>query len=71
MLRRWIASVVVLAVVAGFAWAAGRLLPRSPVVILFVCVLAILTMKLVERQVRRWFARWEEKERRRAGRSVH
>jgi hypothetical protein len=68
MLRRWLAPVVVLLLVSLLAWAAGRFLPRSPLVILLVCVLAVVVMKLVERQVRLWFVRWEERERRRVGR---
>jgi peptidoglycan/LPS O-acetylase OafA/YrhL len=42
-----------------------RVLPRSPLVILLVCALAVLTMKIVEHRVRRWFDRWESRQARR------
>lgn len=53
--RRWIgwAVFVVALVLAG--WILPRLLPRSPVTVLILCVLAVLVMKLVERRVRLWF----------------
>jgi len=35
-----------------------RLGPRSPVAIVALCALAVLTMKLVERRVRQWFNYW-------------
>ena len=35
-----------------------RLSPRSPVAIVALCVLAVLTMKLVERRIRQWFNAW-------------
>jgi hypothetical protein len=35
-----------------------RLGPRSPVAIVVLCALAVLTMKLVERRVRQWFNYW-------------
>lgn len=68
MLRRWLAPAVILALVAGLAWAVGRLLPRSPILILLLCALAVLVMKLVEHRVRQWFRRWDQQARDRAGR---
>ncbi len=65
MLRRGLIPVVVFPIIAALAWGVTRLAPRSPVVILTVCVLAIVAMKLVEHRVRRWFRRWEEMDRRR------
>ena len=35
-----------------------RFSPRSPVAIVALCALAVLTMKLVERRVRQWFNYW-------------
>ncbi len=65
MLRRGLMPVVVFPIIAALAWGVTRLTPRSPIVILAVCVLAIVAMKLVEHRVRRWFRRWEEMDRRR------
>lgn len=54
MLRRgWIPAVLVV-VIGALAWGLTRLSPRSPMLILAVCTLAVLTMKLVERRLRRW-----------------
>ncbi len=39
-----------------------RLSPRSPLAIVVLCALAILTTKLVERRVRQWFTRWAERQ---------
>ncbi len=65
MLRRGLIPVVVLPIVAALVGGITRLAPRSPVVILAVCVLAVVAMKLVEHRVHRWFRRWEELDRRR------
>ena len=68
ILRRGVGAVVLLAVLGFAVWVLPRLGARSPVAILVICVLAILTMKLVERRVRRWFRQWEEREAARARR---
>jgi len=39
-----------------------RLAPRSPIAIVVLCVLAVLTMKLVEHRIRQWFDRWAKRE---------
>ncbi len=66
--RRWIGAVICLVTLGIAALVIPRVLPRSPVAIVALCVLAVLTMKLVERWVRRWFDRWAEREAaRRAG----
>ncbi|HSB70140.1 MAG TPA: hypothetical protein VLT62_12470 [Candidatus Methylomirabilis sp.] len=62
ILRRGVGAAVLVAVVGILLIAIPRLGARSPVAILVICVLAILTMKLVERRVRRWAQRWEERE---------
>lgn len=63
--RRWIGGAVLLAT-GGIVWLAiPRLGLRSPVAIVLLCVLAILTTKLVERQVHRWFQGWAERQARR------
>jgi drug/metabolite transporter (DMT)-like permease len=62
-LRRWI-GVAVLLLIAGIAWVAIPRLgagSRSPVIIVLLCGLAVVVMKLVERQVHQWFRRWAEK----------
>ncbi len=69
MLRRGLVPVVVFPIVAALLWGVARLAPRSPVVILVVCVLGVVAMKLIERRVQRWFRRWEEMDRRREERS--
>ncbi len=69
MLRRGLVPMVLVAVVGALAWGVTRVAPRSPIVILVVCVLAVITMKLIEHRVRRWFRRWEEWDRRRAERN--
>ena len=61
--RRWI-GLAVLLVIVGIAWVVIPRLgtgARSPVVIVLLCGVAVLVMKLVERQVHRWFQRWAEK----------
>jgi peptidoglycan/LPS O-acetylase OafA/YrhL len=60
--RRWI-GLAVLLVIVGIAWVViPRAGARSPVAIILLCGLAILVMKLVERQVHKWFQRWAEKQ---------
>ncbi len=65
MLRRGLVPLVVFPIIAVLGWAVTRVAPRSPIVILAVCVLAVVAMKLVEHRVRRWARRWEELDRRR------
>jgi hypothetical protein len=43
-------------------WVVPRLGVRSPVVFILLPILAILTMKLVERRVGQWFRRWAERQ---------
>ena len=57
--RRYIGWVVLAAVLAIAGWILPRVLPRSPVTIFIVCVLAVLVMKLVEHRIRTWFRRLE------------
>ena len=61
-LRRWIGAGVCLAGLAVVVLVVPRLSPRSPLAIVVLCALAILTMKLVERRVRQWFTRWAERQ---------
>ena len=58
-LRRWIGWAIFAGVLAVAGWILPRVLPRSPVKILMLCVAAVLTMKLVEHRVRAWFRRLE------------
>jgi len=44
--------------IAGILLVVPRVAPRSPLTIVVLCVLAILTMKLVEHRIRRWFVWW-------------
>jgi membrane protein implicated in regulation of membrane protease activity len=60
--RRWIGAVVCLVALGIIAIVIPRLAPRSPLVIVLVCALAVLTMKLVERRVRQGFDRWERRQ---------
>jgi hypothetical protein len=48
--------------VAVAVWVVPRLGVRSPVVFILLPILAILTMKLVERRVGQWFRRWAERQ---------
>jgi hypothetical protein len=48
--------------VAVAVWVIPRLGVRSPAVFILLPVLAILTMKLVERRVGQWFRRWAERQ---------
>lgn len=68
-LRRWI-GVAVLLIAVGIAWVVIPRLgsgARSPVAIVLVCGVAVLVMKLVERQVHQWFRRWAERQATRTG----
>ncbi len=56
---RWIATVVCLGSLATVALVIVRLAPRSPLMIVLVCALAVLTMKLVAWQLQQWFHRWD------------
>jgi hypothetical protein len=48
--------------VAVAVWVVPRLGARSPVVFILLPILAILTMKLVERRVGQWIRRWAERQ---------
>jgi hypothetical protein len=61
-LRRWIDVAVFLLALAAAVWLVPRLSPRSPLAIVALCVVAILTMKLVERRIRQLFRRWAERQ---------
>ena len=60
--RRWIGVGTFLLAVAVAVWVVPRLGTRSPVVFILLPILAILTMKLVERRVGQWFRRWAERQ---------
>jgi peptidoglycan/LPS O-acetylase OafA/YrhL len=60
--RRWIGAVVCLVAVGIATQVIPRLAPRSPIAIVVLCALAVLTMKLVERRVRQWFDRWVQRQ---------
>jgi hypothetical protein len=53
---------VYLAALAIVLMVIPRLGSRSPVAIALLCVLAVLTMKLVERRVYQWFHRWADRQ---------
>ena len=57
-LRRATGLVVCVLLLGIILILAPRLSPRSPVAIVALCVLAVLTMKLVERRIRQWFNAW-------------
>ncbi len=57
-LRRLVGVAACLAVLVLVILGIPRLGARSPIAIVALCVLAVLTMKLVEHRVRRWFDRW-------------
>ena len=57
-LRRATAVVVCVVLLGIILVLVPRLGPRSPVTIVVLCALAVLTMKLVERRVREWFNCW-------------
>jgi hypothetical protein len=61
-LRRWIDVAVFLLALAAAVWLIPRISPRSPIAILVLCVVAVLTMKLVERRIRQLFRRWAERQ---------
>jgi peptidoglycan/LPS O-acetylase OafA/YrhL len=60
--RRWVGIALYLAALGIIVMMIPRLGSRSPVAIVLLCALAILTMKLVERRVRQWFQRWAERQ---------
>jgi len=57
-LRRWLGAGVLVILIAGIGLVVPRIAPRSPLAIVVLCALAILTMKLVERRLRQWLAAW-------------
>ncbi len=59
--RRWIGALVCALLIGLIGLAVSRLTPRSPAAILILCVLAVLTMKVVEHRVHQWFRRWERR----------
>ena len=61
-LRRWVGVVIFSLVAIALVWVASRLGSRSPLAFVILPALGILTMKLVERRVARWFRRWAERE---------
>ncbi len=65
--RRWLGIALYLAALGIVGMVIPRLGSRSPVVIVLLCILAVLTMKVVERQVHRWFQRWAERQAARTG----
>ena len=68
-LRRWVGVVIFSLVAIALVWVASRLGSRSPLAFVILPALGILTMKLVERRVARWFRRWAEREAARAQRT--
>ena len=60
-LRRWIGGVICLAVLGIVVLVVPRLAFRSPIAIVLLCTLGVLTMKLVEYRVRQWFNRWGDR----------
>ncbi len=61
-LRRWIGVIIFLLIAVAAGWAIPRLGARSPLTFVLLPILAVLTMKLVERRVGRWFRRWAERQ---------
>lgn len=61
-LRRCVGVVIFFLVAIALVWAVSRLGSRSPLAFVILPALGILTMKLVERRVARWFRRWAERE---------
>ncbi len=59
--RRWIGMATFLLAIAVAVWVVPRLGARSPLTFILLPVLAVLTMKLVERRVGQWFRRWAER----------
>ena len=64
--RRRIGAIALLVALGLVAALIPRLGVRSPIVILVLCALAVLTMKLVEHRVHQWFQRWAERQARTA-----
>jgi hypothetical protein len=56
-LRRWVGWAVFVVGLVFAGWLLPRILPRSPVTIVVLCVLAILAAKLAERRIRALFGR--------------
>ena len=56
--RRWIGAIVCLVLLGIIVAVIPRVSPRSPITIVVLCVLAVLTMKLVEHRVARWYKAW-------------
>jgi len=56
--RRWLGAGVLLILIGGIVLVVPRVAPRSPLTIVVLCALAILTMKLVERRLRQWLTLW-------------
>jgi peptidoglycan/LPS O-acetylase OafA/YrhL len=56
--RRWLGAGVLLILIGGIVLVVPRIAPRSPLTIVVLCALAILTMKLVERRLRQWLTAW-------------
>ena len=67
-LRRLVGLVIFFLMAIVLIWVASRLGGRSPLAFVILPALGILTMKLVERRVARWFRRWAEREAARAPR---
>ena len=65
--RRWLGIVLYLTALGIVVMLIPRLGSRSPVAIVLLCVLAVLTLKLVERWVHQWFQRWAERQAARTG----
>ncbi len=65
--RRWLGIALYLAALGIVGMVIPRLGSRSPVVIVLLCILAVLTMKVVERQVQQWFRRWADRQAGRTG----
>lgn len=57
--RRGIGWVIFIVAMGLAGWILPRVLPRSPIMILILCLLAVLIMKLVEHRIRAWFRRLE------------
>jgi cell division protein FtsW (lipid II flippase) len=56
--RRWLGAGVLLVLIGGIVLVVPRIAPRSPLTIVVLCALAVLTMKLVEHRIRRWLTWW-------------
>ena len=60
--RRWIGVAVFFLTLGIVLWLVPRLSPRSPIAVVVLCVVAVLTMKLVERRIRQLIRRWAERQ---------